>query len=124
MSSADLGRPVAYLVVNEGTPVYDPSGEQVGVVDEVVADYPMDIFEGLIVHTLPLPGRHLFADADQIAELHERGVLLAVPGDELSVPNEPRPARQFESDKTVESPLQARLRRAWDWLVEHLDKRR
>ena len=26
-----------------------------------------DIFEGVIIHTLPLPGRHLYANHDQIA---------------------------------------------------------
>jgi hypothetical protein len=43
------------------------------VVDHVVAHEVVDIFEGIIVHTIPLPGRHLFADADQISELRERG---------------------------------------------------
>jgi hypothetical protein len=45
---------------------------------KVLADADLDIFHGLIVHTQPLPGRHLYANADQIPELHERGVLLAV----------------------------------------------
>ncbi|MGH3785445.1 MAG: hypothetical protein ACRDRG_02575 [Pseudonocardiaceae bacterium] len=41
-------------------------------VNHLVADEPTDIFEGLIVHTSPLPGRHLFADRDQIAALYEQ----------------------------------------------------
>jgi hypothetical protein len=77
----------------------------------------MDIFHGLIVHTAPLPGRHLFADADQIAELRDRGVVLAVERDELHEPNEPRPARGTSDGTPVDGPLQARLRRAWDWLT-------
>ena len=60
-STAELGEPIAYLALKEGTPVYDRTGERVGVLEHVVADEPTDIFEGLIVHTLPLPGRHLFA---------------------------------------------------------------
>ena len=89
----DLGPPIAYTVLAEGTPVYDRNGERIGVVDHVLADMQLDIFEGVIVHTLPLPGRHLFADVDQIDELHERGVLLSVARDELHEPPD-EPARK------------------------------
>ena len=83
--------------------------------DHVLADMQLDIFEGVIVHTLPLPGHHLFADVEQIAELHERGVLLAVERDELHEPPDEPDAREA-GGRPVESPLEARLRRAWDWL--------
>jgi hypothetical protein len=113
----DLGPPVAYLALKEGTPVYDREGQRVGVVEHVLADEPMDIFHGLIVHTVPLPGRHLFADADQIAELRERGVVLSVGREELHDPSEQRPAPGAPDDTPVDGTLQARLRRAWDWLT-------
>ncbi len=118
-SIAELGRPVAYLALREGIPVYGRAGERIGVVDHVVADEPTDIFEGLIVHTLPLPGRHLFADADQIAEMRERGVLLAVDGDDLHDLSH-KPSRHVNRGDSVESPLEARLRRAWDWITGQL----
>ena len=73
----DLGAPIAYLVLRTGTPVYDRDGERVGVVEHVLADEAVDIFHGLVVHTEPLPGRDVYADADQIAALRERGVLLS-----------------------------------------------
>jgi hypothetical protein len=125
MRTTELGRPVAYPAVKEGTPVYDRTAARIGVVEHVVADDVVDIFEGLVVHTLPLPGRHLFADADQIAGLHEHGVLLSVRGDELHDPEEQH-ARRAEAadDEPVESPLQARLRRAWDWILEHVERPR
>jgi hypothetical protein len=110
----ELGPPIAYLALEEGTPVYDRRGERVGVAEHVLADEQHDIFEGVIVHTLPLPGRHLYADAEQIAELHERGVLLSVDGDALHEP--PGERESPRRDESLESPLQARLRRAWDWL--------
>ena len=50
--------------------------------DEVLIE-PGGIFEGVVVHTLPLPGRHLHAPPGQIAEIHQRGVLLSVGADEL-----------------------------------------
>lgn len=113
----DLGAPIAYLVLKEGTPVYDRDGDQVGVVEHVLADDPVDIFHGLIVHTLPLPGRHLFAAADQIAELRERRVLLSVGRGDLPEPTE-RTAARDTGDGPMDSPLQAGLRRAWDWLSQ------
>ena len=110
----DLGPPIAYLALEEGTPVYDASGEQLGVVEHILGDMDADVFDGLIVHTKPLPGKHLFADVDQIAELHERGAVLSVERDELHEPGG-RPNRKDGPD-TMENPLEARLRRAWDWI--------
>ena len=114
----DLGRPIAYLVLAEGTAVYDRDGERIGVVDHVLADDREDIFHGIVVHTVPLPGEHRYADADQVAALHERGVLLAVGREALHEPREPRPARVTTAGSVpAESPLEARLRRVWDWIT-------
>jgi hypothetical protein len=114
----ELGAPIAYLIVKEGTPVYDRDRDRIGVVEHVLADETLDIFRGLIVHTVPLPGRHLFADAEQIAELREKGVLLSVDREELHEPSD-RPAARNADGGSVESPLQAALRHAWDWLSRH-----
>jgi uncharacterized protein YrrD len=116
VSAQQLGPPIAYLALSEGTPVYDRDGARVGVVEHVLADVDRDIFEGVIVHTRPLPGRHLFADVEQIAELHERGVLLAVAREQLHAPSANPAALSASPDDTAESPLHVRLRRAWDWL--------
>jgi hypothetical protein len=109
----DLGPPIAFLALEEGTPVLDPDGKHVGVVDHVFAEG--DIFEGLLIHSRPLAGRHLYADAEQVAEIHERGVLLAVSRDQLHAPADP--SKRKRDEDTEESPLEARLRRAWDWLT-------
>jgi uncharacterized protein YrrD len=113
----DLGPPIAYTVLQEGTPVYDPNGECIGVVDQVMADMQLDIFEGVIVHTRPLPGRHLFADVEQITELRERGLLLKVGRDELHEPPDDSARKGRDTDDRGEAPLEARLRRAWDRLT-------
>jgi uncharacterized protein YrrD len=112
----DLGRHVAYLALDEGAPVYDPEGEKVGVVDGVVGDAQADIYDGVIVHTRPLPGHHRFADLDQIEGLYERGVVLKVGRDQLHVPPGEAARRRRERARG-EGPLEARLRRAWDWLA-------
>jgi hypothetical protein len=106
----DLGPQIAYVALEHGTPVYDRDGQHIGVVVQVLGDLPDDVFDGLLVHTRPLPGRHLFAAFDQIAELRERGVVLKVGRNDL---REPPGGRRRGSGRT---PLGARLRRAWDRL--------
>jgi hypothetical protein len=112
----DLGAPVAHLGLADGVPVYDREGRRVGVVDRVMTEEPGGIFEGIVIHTLPLPGRHLYADHEQIAELHERGVVLSVNAGELHELT-PRQRRARGAGDASESPLEARLRHAWDWLA-------
>jgi hypothetical protein len=107
----DLGSLVAHTAIADGTPVYDHQGKRIGVVEHVME--VGGIFEGVIVHTHPLPGRHLYADADQIAEIHERGVVLSVMRRELHAPETASRRRAGVG----EAPLEARVRRAWDWLT-------
>jgi uncharacterized protein YrrD len=114
----DLGAPVAYTALTDGTPVYDRDGRSVGVVEHVLAELDLDIFHGLVIHTKPLPGRHLYADADQVAELHERGVVLAVDENDLQEPS--APSTRPSAGGRQEAPLEARVRRAWDWISSHL----
>jgi hypothetical protein len=107
-----LGSQVAYLALKDGTPVYDRNGNRIGVVEHVMAEG--NIFEGLIVHTYPLPGRHLYADAAEVAEIRERGVLLSADMDELHDPSRDVGPRRRDGQP---STLEARLRRAFDWLT-------
>lgn len=104
----DLGGRIAYLALREGVAVYDRDGERIGVVEHVVADGSVDIFDGVVVRVRPAPGHHRFADAEQIAELRERGVVLSVDSGALHHVRDDHPRG--------ESPLEARLRRAWDRL--------
>jgi hypothetical protein len=110
-----LGPAIAYLAVKDGTPVYDREGSRVGVVEHVMA--VGGIFEGIIIHTYPLPGRHLYADAGQIAELRERGVLLWVDREQL---HDPRRESARPSRDRPESSLEARVRHAWDWIADRV----
>jgi hypothetical protein len=111
LSPDKLGAPVAYLALKDGTPVYDSNGERVGVVEHVLADN--NIFEGVIVHTYPLPGRHLYADATQIAEIRESGVLLSVGRGDL---HDPRTESKASRSDARAGSFEARLRHALDWL--------
>jgi hypothetical protein len=110
-----LGALISYLAVKEGTPVYDREGKRVGVVEHVMA--VGGIFEGIIIHTYPLPGRHLFADAGQIAEIRERGVLLSANRKEL---HDPSIESAQHSRHRPDAGLEARVRRAWDWIAQRV----
>lgn len=113
----DLGPPVSHLALRDGVTVFDRDGQKVGVVDRVMTDQATGIFEGLIIHTRPvLGGRHLFAAHDQIGELREHGVRLAVGRTELHELGE-RAGRRWRDDAGPEPPIEALLRKAWDWLT-------
>lgn len=113
-SSDALGPQVAYLALKDGTPVYDRSGARVGVVEHVMDEG--DIFEGIIIHSYPLPGRHLYADANQVDEIHQRGVVLSVGRADL---HDPRISSARCQTGQPEKTLELRLRQALDWITDH-----
>jgi uncharacterized protein YrrD len=105
----DLGNPVSYLVLAHGTAVIAQDGQQIGTVEHVLADEEADVFDGVIVH---VHGGHRFADAEQIAEIHERGVVLNVDAAALPEPSaNPAALAADPADTTGD-----KLRRAWDYL--------
>jgi hypothetical protein len=112
----DLGAVISHRALPDGVPVFDSEGRHVGVVDRALEDPATGIFEGIVVHTRPLPGRHLFADYEQIGEIRERGVRLSVTADELYELSGRSRRHDGELD-TPEKPLERRLRRAWDWIT-------
>jgi hypothetical protein len=109
----NLGAPVAHTGLTDGVPVYDRAGRRIGVLDEVISDEATGIFKGVLIHTLPLPGRHLYATENQIGELRERGVLLSVDAEALQPPPERR-RRRDRAGRGQESPVESALRRLWD----------
>jgi hypothetical protein len=113
----DLGAPVSYLTLPDGVRVYASDGREVGKVAHVLADPEVDVFEGLVISLGGLPPDHRFADADQVAELRERGVVLAIDSEgaaELPKPSANPPTLGATPDDTVPDELRDKLRRAWD----------
>jgi hypothetical protein len=113
----DLGDPIAYLALEEGVPVYTSDGKEFGKVEHVLADAEDDIFDGIVIDARLGPGGLHFADATQIAEIHERGVLLTV--DSAAAERLPKPsanpaAIEAGPDDTVPDDLGDKLRRAWN----------
>ena len=103
-----LGAPVSYLVLKEGTAVYDQSGDAAGTVEHVIADEGQDVFHGLLIKTAD---GHRFAAGDQVDGLFEHGVIVSVPAADL-----PEPAAGSPADLSEERA--SGLKRAWDWLIQ------
>ena len=112
----DLGPPVSYAVLEPGTPVYSSEGEHVGKVTHVLADISEDVFDGVVFDEHEGPGGNRFVDADQIADIHERGLRLKL--DTRACHELPRPSANpaVMHDDPVDSgsALSDKLRRAWD----------
>jgi hypothetical protein len=115
----DLGPPISYLVLEKGTPVFDPAGKEVGRVEHVLAAEDEDIFDGIVIDTMPGPGGWRFAEAEQIAGLYERGVTLRVGEESLHEPSENPPALEVDPADVEEGlgrTLEQKLKRAWDYI--------
>jgi hypothetical protein len=113
----DLGAPSSYLALEPGVPVLSRDGEQLGKVEHVLADPEVDIFDGIVLDTSVLPGGHRFADASQVAEIHERGVVLgldAVQARRLPEPSANPAVMEADPDDVEGSDLERKLRGAWD----------
>ena len=113
----DLGTPGSYLTLAERTPVYSSDGEQLGRVEHVLADPDVDIFDGIVLDTSVLPGGRKFADATQVAEIYERGVVLtleAAAAECLPEPSANPGEIEIGPDDVVPDQLHDKLRRAWD----------
>jgi hypothetical protein len=105
---ADHGAPIAYLALEEGTPVFSSDGGRIGTVEHVLAETNVDIFEGVVIDARDGPGGFRFADATQIGALYERGMILSLDRDAAAALPEPEAdAPDGAGDK---------LRRAWDYL--------
>ncbi len=113
----DLGFPISYEALESGTPVLSSDEELIGKVVHVLADESEDVFDGVVIQ-LHDEG-HRFADADDIASIHERGLTLKQTAAECEALPEPtaNPA-VLRDDPTVGpgSGIERKLRRAWDLL--------
>jgi hypothetical protein len=106
----DLGAPVSYLVLADGTPVFDRAGDRVGEVEHVLADEGPDVFHGLLLKTA---AGHRFARASLVDGLYQHGVIVAVPAAELPEPGADPSARLADDDG-----IRHGLKKAWDWLMQ------
>ena len=71
----DRGAPIAYMVLEPGTPVQSSDGVEIGTVRHVLADTGADVFDGLVLDT---KDGDRFVDAPEVGDLYERLVVLAI----------------------------------------------
>jgi hypothetical protein len=112
-----LGQPSSYLTLKPGDAVYSSDGEKLGEIEHVLADPDVDVFDGIVLDTSVLPGGHRFADAPQVGEVYERGVVLKLSAAEARSLPEPsaNPASlEATPDDALPEDLGDKLRRAWD----------
>jgi hypothetical protein len=83
----DAGDRIAYTALEEGTPVFDNAGCEVGKVEKLLADFQNDIFDGILVAMGPLETRYV--DAEHVGDIYERRVELELGADALK--RQPRP---------------------------------
>ena len=106
----DIGAPQSYLVLADGTAVYDRAGERAGTVAHVLADEQSDVFHGLVLDT---DHGHRFVTGTQVDGIYEHAVIIAVPADQLPEPTADAAARAADDTSVTDG-----LRRAWDWLIQ------
>lgn len=86
--SEGLGEPTSYFGLKDGTDVYASDEEKIGTVVRVFRDETVDIFDGIQIALLPL-GRHVYAEAELVDEIYERGVVMKI--DEAAAQELPEP---------------------------------
>jgi hypothetical protein len=82
VSEGEGGVPVSWLVIERGWNVLDADGKELGHVEEVVGDSGEDIFNGLTM-SHGLLGKPRYVPAEQVAEITEGQVRLALSEDEV-----------------------------------------
>jgi hypothetical protein len=114
----DLGAPSSYVALRHGVDVFSSDGERIGEVERVLADYDADIFDGLVLDASALPGGLRCADASQVAEIYERGVVLSLDtagAEALPEPTDnPGTLAVHGVEDIDESPFRGKLRRVWE----------
>ena len=107
------------MVLEPGTDCISSDGKRIGKVEHVLADTDVDIFDGLVVDTEAGPGGLVFVDAPEVEEIYERAVVLKIAAADVDRLPKPGPApavMEHHGAEDSESPLEAKLRRAWDWI--------
>lgn len=111
----DLGAPISYLVLERGTDVFSSDEHPIGGVEHVLADEREDVFDGIVIAHSGIGRGHVFADADEIGGIYERGVVLKLDEHECETLPEPS-ANPAVVGEDPGDRVTGKLRRAWDRL--------
>jgi hypothetical protein len=88
-------RRISYQALGKGVPVRASDGEEIGKVEHVLEVPELDVFDGIVLTTA---GGLRFADADQVADITDRYVLLNIPAEEAERLGRPQGPAVFHAD--------------------------
>jgi hypothetical protein len=96
----DAARRISYQALGKGVPVRASGGEPVGTVEHVLQVPELDVFDGIVVKT---SDGLRFADADQVADITERYVLLNLPAEEAERLGRPQAPATYHADPSEDA---------------------
>ena len=88
-------RRISYQALGEGVPVRASTGEEIGTVEHVLQVPELDVFDGIVLKT---SGGLRFADANQVADITDRYVVLNLPAEEAERLGRPQAAGAYRAD--------------------------
>ena len=93
----DDARRISYQALGKGVPVRASGGEEIGTVEHVLQVPELDVFDGIVVKTA---GGLRFADADQVADITDRYVVLNLPAEETERLGRPQGPPVYHADSS------------------------
>jgi hypothetical protein len=91
----DDARRISYQALGTGLPVRAWGGEVIGTVEHVLQVPELDVFDGIVLKTA---GGLRFADADQVADITDRYVVLKLPAEEAGRLGRPQAPAAYHAD--------------------------
>src|SRR5215211_7653923 len=88
-------RRISYQALGKGVPVRASGGEVIGTVEHVLQVPELDVFDGIVLTTAD--GLR-FADADQVADITDRYVVLNLPAEEAGRLGRPQAPAVYHAD--------------------------
>jgi hypothetical protein len=88
-------RRISYQALRKGVPVKAAGGEELGTVEHVLQVSELDVFDGIVLQTA---AGLRFADADQVADITDRYVLLHLPAEEADQLGRPQAPAAYHAD--------------------------
>ena len=88
-------RRISYQALRMGVLVRASGGEEIGTVEHVLEVPELDVFDGIVVKT---PDGLRFADADQVADITDRYVLLNLSAEETGRLGRPQAPAVYRAD--------------------------
>jgi hypothetical protein len=86
---------ISYQALRKGVPVRASDGEEVGTVEHVLQVPDLDVFDGIVLKT---SSGLRFADANQVADITDRFVVLNLPAEEAERLGRPQGPAVFHAD--------------------------